>query len=992
MKFEVTTLSSAVRAALSWGAVAIMAATCSAFAQETGQAAAQTADAESASTTQLQGIVVTGSMVRRVDLETANPVISVDRAAIAASGKVTVGDLLQDLPSMTGGNANPQVNQDSAEAGTGASTMSLRGLGPNRSLVLVDGRRVLSQDVNSIPANMIERIDVLKTGASAIYGSDAIGGAVNFVTRTGYTGGQISLDYGESSRGDGVQRGYTATYGTTTDKAKIVVGAGYNKTDLIDSTAREFSKAAIAVAATPGGGYTVFPGGSSSSEFGHVQIPAHLKASFPGCASGYLARNPGASGRDPVADYHCYQNSGPNSDLFNTAPGSLILTPSERSSAFVLASYDITQDISAYMNGYYTAVHGASRLGGVIYQTGTDELISPDSYYNPFGVEFSKSGYKFANRLVSNGNRTSKNSVDIAQFSTGFRGAFDVLDRDWQWDVGMDYGHRTALGTGPGALNIKTLYTGPSFLDPVTGTVTCGYLGSPTPNCDASYDPFVTDSPNTIAAINANRVYTLSRDYSQEKIWRVDLNGSVVDLPAGTVQLALGGRYRQEASVNKIDPMVQLNPTTGSCPLGSGCTVGMSGHFNVKEVFAEVFIPLLHDLPGIQSLNVTIGDRYSRFSTFGSTNNMKFAVEWKPISDLLLRGTAAEVFRAPNIDELYSARSGISAGLTSDPCDGYTGNPVDPACVNVPTDGSFLDEYVAAHTQAGGQGAGAILAGFPIKPESGKSFDVGAVYSPSWLTGFSSTVDIWHLYLNDIITQVQLQSLLNLCSAGQTVFCPFIQRIPAGPQHGQIDGTKTIQPVGNLGSTSVSGIDIGFAYRLPMTPIGAFTAQLNGTYMKRYNQQTAPGTSGNVTYYDVGHFFGRGSAQAAACPGASQCLFPRIRGNALADWHLDNWSASWRMKYVHSFRMGSPSPSQDTHPGGSKVDGFFLDYGSRLYHDVQLGYDFKDWHTRVDVGVRNLFDKQPPLLFDNNTGVGETDPRNFDTVGRYYWARLTFQF
>lgn len=237
---------------------------------------------------------------------------------------------------------------------------------------------------------------------------------------------------------------------------------------------------------------------------------------------------------------------------------------------------------------------------------------------------------------------------------------------------------------------------------------------------------------------------------------------------------------------------------------------------------------------------------------------------------------------------------------------------------------------------------------------------------------------------------MQLQSLLNLCSAGQTVFCPFIQRLPGGPQQGQLDSQATVQPVGNLGSTDVSGIDVGFAYRLPQTPIGAFTAQLNTTYMKTYNQQTAPGTSGNVTYHDVGHFFGRGSPQAAACPGASQCLFPRIRANALADWHLDNWSASWRLRYIHGFRMGSPSPSQDTHPGGPNAQGFYLDYGSRLYHDIQVGYDFKPVHTRFDIGVRNVFDKQPPLLFDNNTGVGETDPRNFDMVGRYYWARLTF--
>ncbi len=224
---------------------------------------------------------------------------------------------------------------------------------------------------------------------------------------------------------------------------------------------------------------------------------------------------------------------------------------------------------------------------------------------------------------------------------------------------------------------------------------------------------------------------------------------------------AIGGGsvdYRQENLNSNVDPLLAFDPVAGTCVLGSQCVSATRGGYNVKEVFAETFIPILSELPLIKSLNATIGDRYSRYDNgYGSTNNFKFAVEYKPIDDLLLRGTLANVFRAPNLAEAFNGAAADAPKLSNDPCNGYTGAPVNPACVNVPTNGTFINQAVAANNQITGILSGAQFAGIQLKPERGKSFDFGAVYSPSWAPGLSATVDFWHVYLNNTITTVNAQ-------------------------------------------------------------------------------------------------------------------------------------------------------------------------------------------------------------------------------------------
>ena len=273
-----TLLREAIRRSLRTYGVAGAALACGSVAVS---AVAQDAQDQGGDNQQLETITVTGSNIRRVDIETSNPVITIDRAAIQKTGKLTLGDLVQQLPAVTGPNINPQINN---AGGTGFSSIGLRGLGSPRTLVLINGHRYMTGDPNSIPANMIERIEVLTDGASSVYGSDAVAGVVNFILRSDYQGAEFSTNYGISDKDDGEQKGYQFTFGQSSDKGSIMAGISYNKTEQVLAGHRNFSKNAVSLYGTNGlspygQAYgqqvpTASIGGSSSSPFGHIQVPA----------------------------------------------------------------------------------------------------------------------------------------------------------------------------------------------------------------------------------------------------------------------------------------------------------------------------------------------------------------------------------------------------------------------------------------------------------------------------------------------------------------------------------------------------------------------------------------------------------------------------------------------------------------------------------------------------------------------------------------------
>lgn len=979
--------------ALLCGGIATTGGIDAAFAQDIGtqQAAKSKKQAESQPETQkavtLGPIQVTGSHIQRSELETSNPMITIGAQEIEDTGELTLGDVLAQLPVVTGGVMRPTVNNG---GGTGATQVGVRGLGPARTLLLVNGHRVIFGGLNQVPVDAVARIEVLTDGASAVYGSDAIAGVINIILKDRFKGAKVKLNYGISDRGDGARRGATFTFGQSTRKGSVYAGIDYNKFDSILQDDRDFSRTSLSLTTTPDGVAHVAPLGAVG-EGGSFDLPAGTAAAF-GCDSqrrialNESARTSGTSPTGP-SDYHCFDAA---TDRWGNNRGNYLVTPRERIDGYFHGVYHLTKNTDVYATWLHSKTNANRGLlpATLVSNQVAGVTVSKDSYYNPFGADFkTPGGSAYRMRLYPLGQRTLHNSRTMDQLLFGVRGETHIWDKTWRWDVGMGYGHVSTVNTRIGYPISTQLVEGlatPSMMDPATGQVVCvstpNDLGTVIPGC-TPWDPFNLESASAQSVLqDANdQSSAMVNTWDIQRIWHAGANGEIANLPAGAVSLAVGVDYHEEYTNNAVSPVIQIDPETSTCDLGAACSQHMQGGYNVKEAYAEVYVPILKGLPLVHDLSVTLGDRYSKYSTFGSTNNWKVGLEYRPVSTLLLRGTVSTVFRAPTINDIFRAPQRAATLLTSDPCNHIT--VANPACSGVPLDGSFVNTIVNQNG-INGLWSGAKAANFALGPEHGSSFDFGFVYSPGFVSGLSLSMDIWRIYLKDAIGRANAQTVLDLCFNGVTEFCPLVTREQSGPNAGQV--TRVIQPIANLGRVDTKGTDLSVHYRLPKFAIGQFNVKLNATYQDQFKVQTSPGSPGGQVLEGAGMMGVKGSSFQAAClysPGAV-CLFPRIRAVGNLRWNWRNWGAGWRIRYMSPFKVA-----------GSTLDRQGIDrYGAWVYNSVNVDYNIRPINTRLSVGIRNVFDKQPPMLFANRSSNANTDPGNFNVIGRYYWMRVAVSF
>ncbi|MGH8147824.1 MAG: TonB-dependent receptor domain-containing protein [Rhodanobacteraceae bacterium] len=983
-------LSAAIGSALALGTVAVFGVASSAHAAEPAAPTPQFAPAGQNSTNQkqpatLQVITVTGSHIRAAQLATANPVVTITAQQLQQTGELTIGQALLNLPSVTGAVVTPNIDNQGV---SGVQAVGLRGLTPARTLLLVDGQRVITNDLGTIPLAAVERVEVMTTGASMVYGSDAIGGVVNVILKSNYQGAQFQADYGISDHGDGVRKGYSFTFGQSSDKGSIIAGVDYNKTDAIAQINRKFSSQTLSITGSTNSPIHTVLGGSSFSPRSVTFLPPDLKAQFGGCRS--VSLNTSAVGQSqPVslADFHCTTRQ----DFYSYSVSRPLTQPTERTNAFLNGTYHLSSNVDAFLTVLHNKTNSSFTLGPPVWSDLTGTVVSQYSYYNPFKIDFSPtSGNVLESRLTTIGNRVTPSAVATDNAMFGLRGSLTILGQDWQWDIGYDYGHQSDI-TQAGGLPILAKLNpglGPSMLDPATGQVVCvgtpGDLNTIISGC-TPWDTFNLNNPASLAVVQApgTTATGMFNTFTQQRVKYADITGGILDLPAGTAQLALGASYKS-LYLHSIVGSGLLADSFGLCPLSSQCTSPVQGGYSVKEAYGELFVPLLKDFPGVHSLSIDLGDRYSKYSDFGSTSNWKVGVQYRPIQDLLVRGNVSRVFRAPTIGDIFAGIAFGGTTLSSDPCDGIT-SP-NPACVGVPTDGSFVDAQVATHSQTNTLGSGSALAGFPLGPEKGKSFDFGVVWSPEFVPGFDATVDFWRIFLDNEITGVSANTVLTACFNGITSFCPLIDRFGAGtPNPGQI--REIHAPTANLGRIDVKGVDLNVSYRLPPFSFGQFVVDLHSTYMSQYKEQTAPGLPGNSAYDLVGNL-------NTDLGGGIGILMPRIRALGQLNWQLGPWSAFWQMQFIDHFDVGSNVVARHySAVRGFKVP-YVLHYGSFVYNNFAVGYDIPKVNSRINFGVNNVFDKQPPVLYYNFYGLGNgaADGADFDVVGRYYWGRITVDF
>jgi iron complex outermembrane recepter protein len=902
-------------------------------------------------------VEVTGTRIKRVDAETSSPTFTISKEAIEKTGALTIGDFIQEIPSIAGAATNPSVNNG---GGDGEATVSLRGLGDERTLILINGRRVVTADVNAIPLSMVQSVVVLKDGASVVYGSDAVGGVVDFRLNQKYEGVEANVSYGRSSRHDGDRIGVNSTAGFASDRGNLVISANLNDQKEVRASDRDFSFFALSLGSTSSTG--VVQGGSSRTPGGRYFIngsPA-LLAQY-GCNS--VTLTPGAAGTS-TADFRCFSFGR---DAFNyQAVGNLELTPQERVGLFVTGNYDFTDNVHGYVDAFTNRTRSAAQIAPLPFDGLSDGVsLSQFNQYNPFGVQIDD----IRLRLSRLGNRRYEYVTNTNQITAGLKGAFG--DTSWDWDANIGYGKigqnfknvgyidYVALGAALGPSRNGICYTDGTFTTVVPGCIPVNFVGA--------FDPNSAAGQAQLAALDNISVDLLTRRDVTQKSFQANFSGDLFAMSAGNVQAAFGLEYRK-LDLDVTVPAAQVfDPATRTCGVSQeACSSDTRGSYNVKEVYGEARVPFT------SNFSMDIGTRWSDYSSFGSTVNSKIGFEFRPSSQLLLRATFAEVFRAPTISNLFGGL-GVSNPTYSDPCNGLT--VANPACAGVPTDGSFAQSDSQTTSVLGGNSR--------LKPENGSVRTLGLVYEPTWLEGFSTTVDVWNTVLNDAISTLGTQNILNACFgstlASPSPVCSLITRRPGGAIQVVIDRDE------NVGKYDTAGVDIGFKYHFD-TPIGNFRTGLDTTYLKRFDVDLAYLGDFVQAQQNAGTFL------SSANGGLGNYSKWRAIGNVT--WTKGIWDASWSLRYIDGFTVGSTALDGTCANLGLTAGspGCQFSVPSYTYHNLQVGVKLLDDKIKLRLGVDNVADKQPPLLYQNNSLNGNTDERTFDTVGRYYWMNVGFTF
>ncbi|MFC7537703.1 TonB-dependent receptor domain-containing protein [Sphingomonas sp. GCM10030256] len=949
-----------LRATSATVALALAFTTSPAAAQST-QPPPDVADAQASpsAASEPEEIVVTGSRIRRNPLEQDAPIVFVDEADIAKTGLNSVNDVLQRLPS-SGGGLNGKFNNsgnvgnppDGGGVGAGSAEIDLRYLGTRRTLVLVDGLRFVngasasgvpgSVDLNSIPESMIERVEVLQDGASAIYGSDAIAGVVNIITKRSQQGIEGSAQLGGFTAGDGFSQNYQLSWGNGDGgPLSIVVGGNYVKQGAVRSGDRALSRFPVPYADA------CDPGCSSFTPDGRFAIPGFFGTSQT------LISSPTAT--PTVGNFRNFVS--PN-DRFNFAPFNYFQIPLDRYGAFANLKYEVADDIDLILKGLWNKRKSKNQAAPLPFGLGPDAGLTPvldattvdaTNPFNPFDVTLDFTNTSFIlRRFVEGGPRRFSQSVKSAYASATLDGKFTMLDQNWYWDINGAYGRNKARQTFQGNINSNHLR---QALGPEADCV--GQPGDFGGTCV----PFnLFGGAGSITPAMLDFVTFVQRDSSKQSLWdfTANLSGGLLDLPGGQLGLAAGVEYRRLSGRFDPDPIVAAG---FSSDIPAGPT---KGRISVKEAYAELNAPLLRDAPFANLLELNGAVRISDYSTSGSTTTFKGGVNWKPFRDLRLRGSFAEGFRAPSIGELFGTLSRFDQTI-SDPCSNDSTAPrtflndatVRANCIaaGVPANGSYA--------QANSQISVIVSGNEELEAESSKSWIFGGVYSPSFLPGLAIEANHYKIKIDRAIQAVDAAITLNNCVvADDPAACALVTRSFSGSgQLTQIDGT-----LGNIAGIKTKGIDFNLSYRNRKTAVGTFGLTWNNTFLRNFDL-ILTGFSGTQVISREGTEVGSPSQG-----------FPKWKSVGILDWDLATFGGTVTGRYVSKLR---------------ESDGNVMK--RRFYTDLQLR-----WRPTVledefgfALGVNNLFKTKAPGC--NTCDLNNFDPTVYDIPGRYFYARATVE-
>jgi iron complex outermembrane receptor protein len=891
-----------------------------------------------------QDIVITGSRIRRNPLDSDQPVTFLDEEDIARTGLTSAADVIQRLPS-SGGALNSRFNNsgnfgnppDGGGVGAGSAEVDLRYLGSKRVLVLVDGLRYVNgasasgvpgaTDLNSIPESMIERIEVLQDGASAIYGSDAIAGVVNIITRKEQEGIRASAQLGITNEGDGFTENYQLSWGTKTDSGlSVVVGGNYVKQDGISSADRS-----ISLFPTPGTTACDNSCSSGTPKGRFILLGQDLTLIAP------------VIGRKPtIADFRPFAGAA---DRFNFAPFNFIQTPLERYGAFFNVRQEVG-NVAFSVKGVWNQRNSKNQAAPLPLFVGPDAgngnlldtiTIHSTNPFNPFGVTLDASNLAFiGRRVVEGGPRRYNQDVETMYLSSTLDGSFEVGSRNWYWDVNAVYGRNKADQTVFGNINAANLARA---------------LG-PAVNCTGSCVAFnIFGGVGSITEPMYNYVSFEQNDSSRQTLWdfSANLSGELFDLPGGAAGFAVGLEHRKQSGRFDPDEIVAAG-------LGSDIpALPTAGSYDVNEAYLELRLPLLRDTDFFHRLELSGAVRFSDYSESGSTTTLKGTVNWQPVEDLLFRGSWAEGFRAPTIGELFGTPSRFDQEIV-DPCSAIGG--VIPAAVRtnciangVPANGSYVQTNPQLPVITGGNG--------DLAPETSESWVFGAVWSPSFIPRLSIEANYFDIKVDQAIQAIDAETLIGRCTENGDAFsCAAITRSASGAI------TEIRGLLQNIAGIQTDGLDVTLNYRSPDTGLGRFGLFWTNTFLFNYHV-TVPATTG-VTVIER-----EGTEQ-----GSPDQAFPKWKSTAVLDWKQTGdggFGASLTGRYIAGVDEGN----------GNRM-------GSRLYTDLQLRWEPGFWKGfGLALGANNLFNVDPPACF--TCGLNNMDPTTYDVPGTFFYARVSLK-
>jgi iron complex outermembrane recepter protein len=975
---------------------------------------------------QLGTIQVTGTKIKRTSVETAQPILVITAQQIKATGLSTIGQVLQSLTS-SGGALNTMANDGGnfTYTGGGQTNVALRNLGANRTLVLVNGKRWITGldgtvDLNTIPVAIIDHIEVLQDGASAIYGSDAIAGVVNIITIQRFTGNEANAyvgmydGKGDGGGWDGKTQAYDFTTGMANNTTNLVFNVAYTKQDPIMAVNRTISKEPIFGAgqtrgssATPQGRFVFIPTSTSpdgtnpnnapapgtgltsaqcpTTNFGSASSPDYM----PLCD---LTLMPGQAGT-AANQYVPFQQS----DRFNYAPYNYVLTPEERYSAYMASNTDLADNLTFNASVNYSHRNSQQQAGPTPLFFASTSIVTDvpaNQKYNPFGFDLNTNAYQPANnangngglpadgwlgllgrRMVEDGPRIYNESEDTWRFLGGFNGYFNAGGSEWDWDAGYIFARDTETDTNYGSFNVQNLRIAmgdPATCATTTSCVPINFFGGQTTPIAASQLTY--------------SAYTQQNQFqNNQRIYYTDItNSSLLNLPAGPLGFAAGYQYLEhdgsfipdsvaQAGYDSFNPKVAVPPT-------SGRTVENS-------VYAEFDVPILANLPAMKLLDLDVASRYTHYDTYGSNTTSMAGLKWQVNDQFLARTTWAQGFRAPDINDLYAGPTLLSSTV-NDPCSNYASSGVSATVQQRCANGiGTVTPVPTSYTQANGQ-INTLESGNPnLQPETSISRTVGFVYSPDWLTGFDMNLDYYRIELNNTIQPLSGQAILNGCYiTGNVGDCSRITRGPAGAI------TILNDSVANVGSVLTDGFDIGANYAFPSTSVGNFKAGVIGTFTRNY-QITTPNAGGPPTVVQL----------VGVERGGTVFPFgvPRWKVNTSLNWSSGNWQAEWDMRYI----SGITEPCSDSFDGTANSltalglcsnpnttnNGLSTNYlGATIYHDAWVSYDYDPAKMTFTFGIKNMFNKEPPSSTQQQ--LNSFDPTLYDVPGRFFYGRISVKF